>query len=134
MATDGLFFRSVAWVHPRTRAPVVAILLQGIFAVVIAVTGTFHQILNFVMSVEMLFFALTALGLFVIRRRDHAARDDACSGFSCHPLTTLLFAAVNAALVLDLFYKYPRNSGLGIGIALAGVPVYWFWRRRGKRD
>jgi APA family basic amino acid/polyamine antiporter len=132
MASDGLFFHSVAWVHPRTRAPVVAILLQGAFAVVIAATGTFHQILNFVMSVEMLFFALTALGLFAIRRRDAAAADGLRRASSGHPVTTLVFAAVNVGLVLDLFYKYPRNSALGIGIAVAGVPVYFYWRWRAQ--
>jgi basic amino acid/polyamine antiporter, APA family len=132
MARDGLFFRAVAWVHPRSRVPVVAVLLQGAFATVIAVSGTFHQILNYVMSVEMVFFALTALSLFVIRRRDAraAAVRPPISG---HPLTTLLFAAVNVALVLDLFYKYPWNSAAGIGLALAGVPVYFAWRWRGRR-
>ena len=70
MARDGLFFKGVAWIHPRTRVPVVAILLQGLFAMVIAVSGTFEQILNYVMSVELLFLSLTALSLFIIRRRD----------------------------------------------------------------
>ena len=70
MARDGLFFQAVARIHPRTRVPVVAILLQGAFASVIAVSGTFHQILNYVMSVELVFLALTALSLFILRRRD----------------------------------------------------------------
>jgi APA family basic amino acid/polyamine antiporter len=130
MARDGLFFRAVAWVHPRSRAPVVAILLQGAFAIVIAVSGTFHEILNYVMSVEMVFFALTALGLFAIRSRDAKAIDAGRSSMPGHPVTTLLFATANVALVIALFYKYPRNSAMGIGIALAGVPVYFLWRYR----
>jgi APA family basic amino acid/polyamine antiporter len=132
MAQDGLFFRIVAWVHPKTRAPVVAILLQGVFAVVIAVSHTFDAILNFVMTVEMSFFALTALSLFVIRRRDAGLPDTARYAMPGHPVTTLLFAGVNAVLVLDLFYKYPANSAWGLGIALAGVPVYLFWRWRAR--
>jgi basic amino acid/polyamine antiporter, APA family len=127
MARDGLFFRAIAWVHPRNRAPVVAILLQGVFAMVIAVSGTFHQILNYVMSVEMVFFSLTALSLFVIRKRDAAAERVGPSRLG-HPVTTLLFAAANLALVANLFVKYPRNSATGLGIALAGVPVYFCWR------
>jgi APA family basic amino acid/polyamine antiporter len=135
MARDGLFFRAVAWVHPRTRAPVVAILLQGIFAMVIAASGTFHQILNYVMSVEMLFFALTALSLFVIRRRDAGVIDVENPPMPGHPVTTMLFATANVALVLALFYKYPRNSAVGVAIALAGVPVYLFWRyRKGPQE
>jgi APA family basic amino acid/polyamine antiporter len=132
MAKDGLFFRSVAWVHPRTRVPVIAVLLQGLFAMVIAVSGTFDQIVKFVMAVEMVFLALTALSLFVLRRRDAAAADFSRYCVPGHPATTLLFAGVNVALVLNLFYKDPRNSFMGWGIALVGVPVYFYWRRRSR--
>jgi APA family basic amino acid/polyamine antiporter len=133
MARDGLFFRGVAWVHPRTRSPVVAVLLQGAFALVLAVTRTFQEILNSVMCVEMTFFALTALGLFVIRRRDGSAPGPACRAVPGHPVTTLLFAAVNVALVLDLFYREPANSAAVAAIALAGLPAYYLWARRGRR-
>jgi APA family basic amino acid/polyamine antiporter len=130
MARDGLFFRGVAWVHPRTRSPVVAVLLQGTFALVLAVTRSFQEILNSVMCVEMTFFALTALGLFVIRRHDGSARGRAVPG---HPVTTLLFAAVNVALVLDLFYREPANSAAVWAIALAGLPAYCLWSWRSRR-
>ena len=69
----------------------------------------------------------------MIRRRDGAAPDAVRLAVPGHPVTTLLFAAVNVTLVLDLFYEYPRNSAAGIGIALAGVPVYFFWRWRGRQ-
>jgi APA family basic amino acid/polyamine antiporter len=127
MAKDGLFFPSVAWIHPRTRVPVVAILLQGAFAMVIAVSGTFEQILNYVMSVEMVFLSLTALGLFVIRRRDAGETGTAALSMPGHPVTTLVFAGVNIALVLNLFLNFPKNSAIGIGVALAGIPVYFIW-------
>jgi APA family basic amino acid/polyamine antiporter len=133
MARDGLFFRGVAWVHPRTRSPVVAVLLQGAFALVLAVTRSFQEILNSVMCVEMTFFALTALALFVIRRRDGSAPGPACRAVPGHPVTTLLFAAVNIALVLDLFYREPANSAAVTAIALAGLPAYWLWARRRPR-
>jgi len=133
MARDGLFFQMIAWVHPRTRVPVVAVLLQGIFAMVIAVSGTFHQILNYVMSVEMVFLSLTALSLFVIRARDAAQSDFASFSIPGHPATTLVFATINLALVVDLFIEFPRNSAMGIGIALAGIPVYLIWRRYNRR-
>lgn len=132
MARDGLFFRSVAWVHPRTHSPVVAVLLQGTFAVVLAVTRTFQQIINSVMCVEMTFFALTALGLFVIRHRDGMARGPSCRSVPGHPVTTLLFAAVNIGLVLDLLYREPANSAAVVAIALAGLPAYCAWRWRGR--
>ena len=68
MAEDGLFFRSVSWVSPRTRVPVVAIALQGGLAALIALSGRYEQILNYVVSVDFIFFGLTATCLFVFRR------------------------------------------------------------------
>jgi basic amino acid/polyamine antiporter, APA family len=126
MAQDRLFFQSIAQVNPRTQAPTLAILLQGAFAIVIAVTGTFEQIINYVMSVEMTFFCLTALSLFVLRRKDKGA----AGSFMAlgHPATTLLYAGANIVLVGCLFYQSPLNSAIGLGIALAGLPVYFFWR------
>jgi APA family basic amino acid/polyamine antiporter len=133
MARDGLFFRGVTWVHPRTHSPVVAVLLQGTFALALAVTRSFQEILNSVMCVEMTFFALTALGLFVIRRRDGSAPGPARRAVPGHPVTTLLFAAVNVALVLDLFYREPANSAAVAAIALTGLPAYCLWTRRSRR-
>jgi APA family basic amino acid/polyamine antiporter len=72
MAEDKLFFKSVAWVHPRTRVPVLAIALQGALAVVIALSGKYEQILNYVVSVDFIWFGLTAASIFVFRRRAKA--------------------------------------------------------------
>jgi basic amino acid/polyamine antiporter, APA family len=131
MARDGLFFRSIAAVHPKTQAPVMAIVLQGVFTMVIAVSGSFEQILNYVMSVEMVFFTLTALSLFILRRRD--AGKAVPPGFTAwgHPVTTLIYALANLTLVGTLFFEHPINSAIGICIALAGLPVYSYWRSRG---
>jgi APA family basic amino acid/polyamine antiporter len=132
MARDGLFFRCVAWVHPRSRVPVLAVVLQGAFAIVIAVSGTFHQILNYVMSVELLFLALTALSLFIFRRRDAAAAVPG-NTVSGHPVTTVLFTVAVVAVLVAQFYQYPVNSALALGIAAAGIPVYALWRWRSRR-
>jgi APA family basic amino acid/polyamine antiporter len=136
MARDGLFFQAVARIHPRTRVPVVAILLQGAFAIVIAVSGTFHQIVNYVMSVELVFLTLTALSLFILRRKDKAAGVEKHDAMPGHPVTTVVFAASTIAVVAAIFYEYPENSAIGIGIAAAGVPVYAFWRwwNDGKKE
>jgi APA family basic amino acid/polyamine antiporter len=135
MADDGLFFRRVAWLDPRTRAPVVAIALQGVLALVIALTGTYEQILNYVVSVDFIFFGLTAGTLFVFRRRAARGEADGSEGWSGarvpgHPLTTAFFIAACALIVASTLYKYPANSAIGVAIMLAGLPVYLFWRRR----
>jgi APA family basic amino acid/polyamine antiporter len=128
MADDGLFFRRVAWVDPRTRAPAVAIALQGVCALAIALTGTYEQILNYVVSVDFIFFGLTAGTVFVVRRRAGAA--PGAARIPGHPVTTALFIAACALIVGSTVWKFPANSAIGLAIMLAGIPVYLFWRRR----
>ena len=139
MAEDGLFFRAVARLHPRTHAPYVAILLQSAWAIVISLSGRYDQILSYVVSMDFLFFGLTAASLFVFRSR--AARNavpdaDSHPSFRVpgHPFTTLFFVAASWLVVFNAIYRYPRNTAIGFGILLAGVPVCFLWsrRKRGK--
>ncbi|MGH9593944.1 MAG: amino acid permease, partial [Bryobacteraceae bacterium] len=139
MAKDGVFFKSVAWIHPRTRVPVVAIALQGVWATVIAATGKYEQILNYVVSTDFIFFGLTATCLFVFRKREAAAAAQGEDGIAStrrvprmpgHPYSTLLFIAACWLVVMGTIYKYPGNSAVGLAIVLAGIPVYFLWGRR----
>jgi APA family basic amino acid/polyamine antiporter len=136
MAKDGLFFKSVAWLDPRTRVPVLAIALQGVLAVVIAVSGRYEQILNYVVSVDFIWFGLTAASLFVFRSRTLNRETNLVSGgfrVPGHPVTTGLFVAACVLTVLSTIYKYPHNSAIGIGIVVAGIPAYFFWRWWGRK-
>ncbi len=128
MARDGLFFRSVGWLSPRSGAPVVAIVLQGIAATVIALSGRYEQILNYVVSVDFISFGFTAASLFVFRRTMPAAGTYLTPG---HPYTTGLFVLACAGIVASTIAAFPENSAIGLGILLTGLPVYWLWRRRG---
>jgi APA family basic amino acid/polyamine antiporter len=134
MADDGLFFRSVARLHPRTRVPVTAIALQGAFAMVIALSGRYEQILNYVVSVDWIFFGLSASCVFVLRRRDAGAASEPGYRIPGHPWTTAAFVIVSALVVANTLYRYPANSAIGLGILLAGVPAFWLWRGRGSRS
>lgn len=129
MAKDGLFFNVVGTVHPRTRAPVVAIALQGLLAIVIALLGTYERILNYVVSVDTIFFGLTACCIFVFRKREPAG----VNRVPGHPVTTILFIAVCWLVVINTVYRYPENTLIGIAILLAGIPAYLFWRWRSNR-
>jgi APA family basic amino acid/polyamine antiporter len=121
MAQDGLFFKSVGIVHPRSRAPVVAIALQGFLAIVIAYLGTYEHILNYVVSVDVIFFGLTALCVFIFRKNGVRVPG--------HPVTTILFIAVCWAVAINTVYRSPRNTLIGIAIMLAGLPAYWRTKR-----
>ena len=127
MAQDGLFFQSVARLHPVSRVPVVAIGLQGSIAILIAVSGTYEQILSYVVSDDFIFFGLSASCIFVFRKLDR----DAHHPFSIpgHPYTTAVFILVCIAVVVNTVYSYPVNSLIGIGILLTGIPVYFIWKR-----
>jgi len=81
MADDGLFFRAVAWLDPRTRVPVVAIILQSVWTIVIALSGRYEQILNYVIAMDFLFFGLTATTIFVFRSRAVRGEMNASDGY-----------------------------------------------------
>jgi len=132
MAEDGLFFRAIAWLDPRTRVPVVAIVLQSVWTIVIALSGRYEQILNYVVSMDFLFFGLTATTLFVFRRRAARGRMNSSQGYRMpgHPVSTVMFVAICWWVVLNTVYRYPQNSLIGFVLLLAGIPVYWFWSRR----
>jgi APA family basic amino acid/polyamine antiporter len=140
MASDGLFFRAVARINEKSHVPVAAIVMQSILTIVIALSGSYEKILNYVVSMDFIFFGLTGASLFVFRRRN--AADPSSSGLDHgreyrvpgHPFTTALFVAVCWLVVLNTIYTYPANTALGLGILALGVPVYVWWARRNAQQ
>ena len=126
MAEDGAFFRRVAWVHPTTHVPVVAITLQSIWTMVIMLTGRYEQILNYVVSMDWVFFGLSASCLFVFRRRHTGDADALMPG---HPWTTAIFCIICIFVVINTVIRYPANTLIGVGILLSGIPIFFLWRR-----
>ena len=137
MARDGLFFRAVAKVTERTHVPVAAIVLQSVWTMVVALSGRYEQILNYVVSMDFIFFGLTAATLFVFRRREANLREPAemaysKSGFRVpgHPFTTGSFVLISWLVVGNTIYRYPENTLLGITILVLGLPVYGYGRAK----
>ena len=131
MADDGLFFCAVAWLDPQSRVPVVAIVLQSVWTMVIALSGRYEQILNYVIAMDFLFFGLTATTIFVFRRRAARGEMKPSEGYRMpgHPVSTVLFVAICWWVVGNTIYRYPENSLIGFTLLLLGVPVYWLWSR-----
>jgi APA family basic amino acid/polyamine antiporter len=128
MAEDKLFFKQLASLN-RARVPAFAIALQGALAIVIAlVASKYEQILNYVVSIDVIFFALSAACVFVFRRRRESSAD--VFRIPGHPFTTLFFIAACAVITFSLLYKFPLNSGISFGIVLLGVPAYFIWALR----
>ena len=134
MASDGLFFQGVARVNRKFHVPVLAIVMQSVLTLVIALSGSYEKILNYVVSMDFIFFGLTGASLFVFRRREaKAASSNAELGsyrVPGHPYTTGLFVAICWLVVLNTIYKYPANTLLGMSILALGVPVYALWARK----
>ena len=130
MARDGLFFRKLAEVHPRFGTPAVAILAGSAWTMVLAGSGTFEQLLTYVVFTGWAFYGLAAASIFVYRRRlPQAARPFRVPGY---PVTPLLFIAASGGIVVSTLVSRPTQALLGIGIILLGMPAYWWWRRSNR--
>jgi APA family basic amino acid/polyamine antiporter len=126
MAQDGLFFRKLAEVHPRFGTPAVSIIAGTVWAMVLAASGTFEQLLTYVVFVGWIFYALGAACVFVLRRtRPDADRPFRVPGY---PFTPLLFIVAAVALVGNTIATQPARAAVGIGVVLLGLPVYYVWR------
>ena len=135
MAADGLFFRSMAALHPKTQTPVVALVAQGAVALVLLLSGTYGQLLDYVVFADWIFFGSTAAALFVLRRRDTLGRDAHGAVAPVphtpgHPVTTLLFIAAAVYVVIGSVLSNPGNAARGAALLGLGVPVYWYWNAR----
>jgi APA family basic amino acid/polyamine antiporter len=131
MARDGVFFKAVGRLNPRTRVPVIAIVLQGVWAAVVAMTGRYEQILNYVVTIDVLFFGLTGASLLVFRARARRDGTEQTQGdlirVPWHPITTGLFVVACWGVAISTLVRFPQNAGIGVGILGLGVLVYRFW-------
>lgn len=133
MARDGVFFQAVGQLNPRTRVPVIAIVLQGAWAAIVAMTGRYEQILNYVVTIDVLFFGLTGASLLVFRARARREGTEAAEGdlvrVPWHPFTTWLFVLACWSLALSTLIRFPQNAGIGVFILGLGVLAYRFWAK-----
>ena len=129
MARDGIFFQAVGRLSPTSRAPVVAIILQGAWASVIALSGSYDKILGYVVALDAVFFGLTGASLIVFRRRKETQGADAFR-VAGHPWTTLIFAIAFWIVAFNTVIDQPKSAGIGVLILIAGIPVYMLWNRR----
>jgi basic amino acid/polyamine antiporter, APA family len=127
MAQDGLLFKWAAAVHPVYKTPGRAILLQAVWGVVLVLTGTYRELVGRVIYTEWIFFALLAIGVVLLRRRPDYSPRWRMPGV---PLVPIAFAAVSFAIVINQIRVDPLNSAIGLGLVLAGLPVYWLWGRQ----
>ncbi len=131
MARDGVFLPAVARLHPRFRSPVRAISLQTAWAVLLVLTGSYAELVDYVVFADWIFFGLAGASLFVFRARN-PVKERAPGTFKTpgYPVVPALFVAVAFLIVVSVLRTNPVRSGLGLLLLATGVPAYFYWKRR----
>lgn len=127
MAADRVFFQRFAVLHPRYHTPSAAILALGVCAVILTLSGTFGQLVDYVTFGDWIFFGLTAASLFIYRRRVGEA--EPTFRVPGYPYTVLLFVAAAAFVVCSSIASNARNAAIGAGLIALGIPAFLYWRR-----
>jgi APA family basic amino acid/polyamine antiporter len=127
MAKDGLFFRSVAKLNPKYKTPAVSLMVQMVWTCVLCLSGSYGQLLDYIIFAVLVFYILTIVGLFVLRRtRPNAERPYRAIGYPVLPIIYILMALFIDVVLLR--YK-PQYTWPGLIIVLLGIPVYFGWKR-----
>jgi len=127
MARDGVFFKALAVVHPKWHTPAACILAQGVWTVLLTLSGTYEALYTYVVVILFLFHAATGLAVFVLRfKKPDWPRPYRVTGY---PLVPLVFVLTSLAFVLNSLIERPVESLFGFGILLLGLPAYAYWRR-----
>jgi APA family basic amino acid/polyamine antiporter len=128
MARDGLFFKSAGEVHPKFHTPARALVLQGIWSSVLALSGSYSNLISYVVFASLAFNGLTVVGVFVLRKkRPELARPYRAWG---HPVTTGLYILGAGFFTVYIFLGEMKNALMGIGLVVLGLPVYFVIRHR----
>ena len=131
MAADGLFFRFAARLHPRYHTPAGGIVIQAVWASALVLSGTYGQLLDYVVFGDWIFFGLIVATIFRYRRRD-AASTQTTYRAPGYPVLPALFDLVAAFVVVSVIWSNPRNAVLGAVLMALGIPAFVFWRRQNR--
>jgi len=131
MAKDKLFFKQISNIHPKYKTPHLSLIVQGCWASLLTLTGTYDQLFTYVIFASWLFYALGAFGIFILRRkRPEAPRPYRTIGY---PFVPLAFVIVAVWFVYNTIVTDPRDSMFGLGLVLLGLPAYWYWKVKRKK-
>ncbi len=134
MARDGVFLERVARLHPKFGTPSLAIGIQSVWAIALALTGTYAQLVDYVVFADWIFFGLAGLSLFVFRRTFPVSeRPPGAFRTPGYPVIPGLFVLVALLIVASVLRSNTVGSLIGIGLLLTGVPAFLFWRRASVR-
>src|SRR5579883_942933 len=127
MAQDGVFFRSMAQVHPKWRTPALSLIGQGVWGALLTVSGRYDQLYTYVIYGMVLSYTLTVIGLFVLRRKlPGIPRPYRCTGY---PVLPAIYVFLGSWWTINTIVERPREALAGTAIVLLGIPEYLYWKR-----
>jgi APA family basic amino acid/polyamine antiporter len=128
MAREGLFFQSMGKVDEKYRVPMMALIVQGVWACLLTLTGTYNQLFTYVVFVSWLFYAMSCGAVIILRRKaPQMPRPYKTLGYPIVPTIFILFALW---LVINTIIEAPRDAAIGTGIMLLGLPIYFYWKKK----
>ena len=130
MSRDRQFFQNLARLNSRTHVPIGALVLQGVWASILALSGSFDTLTDYVIFASWIFYGLVTASVFLFRKRmPDAERPYRAWGY---PVVPILFLLVTAALLVNTLYTTPKQAFIGLGLILLGLPVYYYWSRHNR--
>jgi len=131
MARDGVFFQSMAKVHPKWRTPALSLIGQGVWAAILTVSGRYDQLYTYVMFGMVLSYTLTVVGMFILRwKRPEIPRPYRCTGY---PWLPAIYVVLGTMWTLNTIIERPKQALAGTIIVLLGVPGYLYWKRANRK-
>ena len=128
MAKDGLFFKKTGKLNVNS-VPASALIFQGVWASILCLSGTYGDLLDYVVTAVLIFYILTIAGIFILRKKQpNAERPYKAFGY---PVLPALYILIATAIIIDLLLLKPEMTMRGIAIILTGIPVYFIWKRKG---
>ena len=132
MARNGMFFPAMGELSQKTHVPIKGLLVQGVWASLLALSGTFDQLTDCLLFASWIFYGLVTSSVFVLRRKmPDAARPYKTFGY---PLIPIVFVIVAIALIFNTLYQRPVESVVGLGLILIGLPLYFYFRARQEKE
>jgi Amino acid transporters len=127
MAQDGVFFKSMAQVHPKWRTPAFSLIGQAVWAALLTLSGRYDQLYTYVMFMMVLSYTLTVIGMFILRwKRPEIPRPYRCTGY---PWVPGIYVLISGAWTINTIVTRPKEALVGTIIVLIGVPGYLYWKR-----
>ena len=127
MAKDGLFFKNAGVLNNKS-VPGAALVVQGAWTCLLCLSGTYGDLLDYVVFAVLLFYILTVIGIFILRKKQpNTERPYKAFGY---PIVPALYIILAASISIDLLIFKPNYTWPGLGIVLMGIPIYFIWKKR----